>query len=589
MHGMEAKLNINERTRDVYEYNPAYPKPPLIPLPDADDIDLLIREMNFKSAGITRILLKILLRMNGLRSYIKQLPQNLEKVLRTSDTRGGALNGLIVSATVALADDPAKSDYLDRAVSLILGARSLHEDISSGKLAADEFRGQVLEMGQYPNFFSTTQVIEGRQARIFKSSRSDLVTIIVHGHFFQISISGLEATQLRSALEEVVRLASVAGKDEPCISPGILTCASRPVQMRAFNLMRQDEENRRSLDLIRHSFLILALDTEDRPADAAEAAKLTHSANNQNRWFHHSLQLVVFANARVGAVCNFSTFLDGNIMMRGAAEIQRRAAAVVIEGSGRTPTLPEITELKWRVPKPALERARREIQRLLVDQPATYIIEDFGTDYFSRTKLDATATFVMALQMASRKITGRHIQITQFLTMSKFRCMSLATAVVTTDEVNRFVEYMDQRQPEKSYALELLQKANAAQAERSRQARKSMPFYEVYGYYLLSLGGFKRIVISMFTMAYLYLMRKLKLFNPQQREALISFPEIFPEVPILGRPGVRLPYVKYFGLHYQIFADRIGITYMPGLEWKTDNATLTREIEEALQRISDLT
>jgi len=583
-----------ERTRDVFEYNPAYPKPPLVPVPAAEDIDLLMREMNFKPSSLTRVLLRVMLRINGFHRYLRKLPDQLETVLRTSDVRGGALYAPVINATLALADDPEKLTVTDRAVSLILGARSLHADVSSGRLSADEFRGEPLEMGLYPNFFSTTQIVDGKLARIFKSDRYDLITVIINGRFFQFSLPDTDSlegvTKLRNTLDEIIRTGSSNVSGEAArLSPGIITCANTPVQIRAFNMMAKDGDNRQALELIRHSFLILALDLQDSPDNLADAAKTAHSKNLHNRWFHHSLQLVVFANAKACAVCNFSTYLDGNTMMRGASEIQRRAVACNLAEIQVEKSAPcDLTELKWKVPPQMIRFAERDIDRILDQQDATLTISGIGRTTFENMKVDAVPTFISALQMAAHKLTGSHTLVTQFLTMSKYRCMSLVTPVVSTDAMVRFVDYMNQPGYNKQEAVNLLVKANAGQTEQSRLARKSLPFYDIYGFYLMSLKGMKRMTVTLFTLLYLYLMKKAGLFNPQRREILVSHPDISPAIPLVGRPGVRLPYVKYFGLHYQIFEERIVITYMPGVNWRVDNKTLNNEIEKALRQIMEL-
>lgn len=74
----------------------------------------------------------------------------------------------------------------------------------------------------------------------------------------------------------------------------------------------------------------------------------------------------------------------------------------------------------------------------------------------------------------------------------------------------------------------------------------------------------------------------------EQRQILISHPAIYPETPLVGRPGARLPYVKYFGLHYQIFAEEIVITMMPALAWDITNEQVVTAVADALKQIQAL-
>jgi hypothetical protein len=73
-----------------------------------------------------------------------------------------------------------------------------------------------------------------------------------------------------------------------------------------------------------------------------------------------------------------------------------------------------------------------------------------------------------------------------------------------------------------------------------------------------------------------------------RREILISHPEIYPEIPVVGRPGIRLPYVKYFGLHYQILPQRIVITLMPSVTWTIPNTQVVAELKAALDAIASV-
>ena len=81
------------------------------------------------------------------------------------------------------------------------------------------------------------------------------------------------------------------------------------------------------------------------------------------------------------------------------------------------------------------------------------------------------------------------------------------------------------------------------------------------------------------------MLRILKLFKSESRDIVISHPEIYPEVPIVGRPGIRLPYAKYFGLHYQILEEKIVITMMPGLNWAIPNVEFLHELVKSLMKL----
>jgi hypothetical protein len=80
---------------------------------------------------------------------------------------------------MALDDDPRRLSWEDRAATLLFGAREFHDDIRSGALPPDMHRGQALEMGLYPNLFSTCLIVDGKRSRIFKSRKTDHVVVAV--------------------------------------------------------------------------------------------------------------------------------------------------------------------------------------------------------------------------------------------------------------------------------------------------------------------------------------------------------------------------------------------------------------------------
>jgi len=85
-----------------------------------------------------------------------------------------------------------------------------------------------------------------------------------------------------------------------------------------------------------------------------------------------------------------------------------------------------------------------------------------------------------------------------------------------------------------------------------------------------------------------FLLRILGLHRPQLSDVVLSHPAIHPEVYVIGRPGVRLPYVRYLGLHYQIMRDRIVLTFMPGRQWDIPNPQIINVLNQSLKDIQRL-
>ncbi len=580
-----------ERTQDVYEHIEGYSKPPMMPLPAPDDFSDLEIAFGLRQTSFSRAVVRLAMSLSGFNTFRKQLPDTLEDYLRSTNQRTPGLYAPVISATLAMKDDTRDLDPLERATTLLLGAHSFYQDVMSAQLPPDIYGNEVLEMGQYPNFFGSSLWIEGKLVRLAKTARQNQITVIVRNRYYLLDIGQdgwdqISSAQLTAALERIVADARSADAEEP--SPGMLTAASNRTQFAGWRALRAYPENAENLEALRHSFLTLALDLDEHPKTYADAALMAHSKNWGNRWHHASFQLVVFGNARACGICNFTAYLDGNTMVRGVAEIQKRGeAAIVNPGNAPLPPL-SFVKLNWQLDEHVLEAARKDIAAVEDDQQATFEIDGFGRDFFAKAGVRAVPTFITALAMASKKAAGQKVRIEQFLALSKYCCMDLTTASVTTPEVFRFVEYVESGDVDKSQARAYLEEAITSQVEASRRARSHYPTIEIIGMFLRTRKGLARLyAASIFAMA-VAILRLTGLLRPIKRQAVVSHPAIYPQVPVLGRPGVKLPYAQHFGLHYQIFEDRIVLTIMPGDQWRLDNEAFIAMVRQSLMQIQEV-
>ena len=582
-------LAANERTRDIYEDIAAYPRPQQIPLPELT-VEHACRALRMKKTWLSRLALWMLYKPAGLARFYNALPEHLEDMLKLYDLRRSSLQAPIISATLTLQDDARIRDPLDRAVSLLLGAKSFHDDLYNGTLEPDRYRDMPLEMGQYPNLFSTTLTVEDRKSRTFKSTRVDQISVLVKGQIYLLQVGTWESDSvfhdLRSALQSIVVDCETAGDSQPPV--GLVTYASQVIQVRGFTRMQQIQQNKDNLDKLKHSFVTLCLDLHEEPTDDAALFLDAHVKHPENRWSWQSLQLVVTGNAKACAICNFSAYLDGNTMMRGAAEICRRAASVKRPTQQDTIRRLDFHRLTWQVNPQLLERARADFQRIKDDQQATFILEDVHRKLFKELDLDAVEVFVIALYMTAVHHTAEPPALHQFLTMSKYRYMDLTTAVVSTPEVVEFFDYVQSDTKDPSRAYDLLKKAIHAQKQACHEERSAFSLTTLCSLFLMSRSGLKK-VWSVFVFLFAdYMLRKAKYMRGIRRDIVISHPAIYPEISMVGRPGIRLPYVTYFALHYQIFQDRTIITMMPGLRWAVKNEKLVGELRDNIRAIAEI-
>jgi hypothetical protein len=576
-----------ERTRDLFEQIDGYPRPLLIPFPDPGDLDSLA-DVGLRVNAVSRRIVGAAMAIKGLKTFYRRLPQDFEAHWRRADLRGGYLFSPVMSATLALLDDPRDLGPLERAATLLRAAQELRADVASARLTPDRHGDRVLEMGQYPNLFSTSVIVDGGKPRVFKSDDRSHVTVAVGGqlHSLEIGEPGAPMTpgDLADALADVVAAAArePLGAGDP--RPGILTCADHEAQRRAFRRLQRSALNRESLLALRHSLLTLCLDLDHVPSSPAEAAFMAHAGNCANRWYQSSLQLVVFGDGKACAICNFSAYLDGNTMMRGAAELQRRAARVPtaeLSRSGRRRLAPA-RRLRWEIPERLERRARRDLQQVLDNQRATFEITDVGRRSLLALGVNPVPTFLMALERTMRRLVGGAVPVLQMLAMSRYRCMDLTVADVTTHEVERFLE-REQGEVGGPGAGDALAEAMASQERACRRARRCLRHDEIIAMYLRSRRGLARALAAVAFALTVLLLRVLRLYRPRRGGVVVSHPAIYPEVPVVGRPGVRLPYVQLLAMHYQIMDERIVLTIAPSTRWRVPNAELVADLRESLR------
>lgn len=584
---------IQERTKNLYEQIPGCPAPPLISLPQADDIESLVRDLTGTERKSLRFsLFHAILTILGLKQFQENLTEEqLETLLRQTDLRRLGQCAPVVSASVNLADDPRDLSPFDRAVTLIYGARNLYDAIQSGTFSPDMHGEQCLEMGQYPNLFGTSLIWEGkRKPRIFKSRQTSHITVAAGRRLHSLDIGSLEPPDTSFAtLKEALCALYVQASKQPLemneTSLGLLSSATPKTQRKAFQEMGKDPSGFHVLESLRHSFFTICLDLDHHPATDAEAAHIAQSENFSNRWHQSSLQLIVFGNAKACAIFKFDACIDGNTMMRGAAEIQKRAAQFDIPVSQARPTQIKGTssqELKFKLRKSLNQKAWTDVRSILDNQQATFEITSVGSRFFKEHQVDAVPVFVQALHMAIRHVTGTSARIEQLLTMSKFRCMGLTSVMVSNTAMTRFTEYLRGRDIQKNTAQALLFTAIDTQKQDCRAARSDLPFSQLIPLFLNSLHGWQTLYKGIFAAT------RIALNIKWSSDVILSHPAIFPEAPMLGRPGVRLPYVNYFGLHYRLMEESITLTMMPSFDWTVSNAEFVTTLEDKLCQIRTL-
>jgi hypothetical protein len=588
------------RTTDIFEHISGYPQPPPAPLPDLDDLSLFVTT-DIKDTPLAHRIIHAGMSASGFSKFVDHLKDDeLETMLRSINLRIPGLSAPALSAASALLDDPRSLTPFQRAATLIFGAYSLYHSVMSAELEPDNLRGNPLEMGQYPNLFSTSLILEGRMPVLFKSVFEPQITVLIGGRIYLMQLGDLETETwvegLAAALEQLAAQSQPLPAGAPSL--GLVTAANSPTQMRIFNLLAHNPTDAPNLRALRRSFLTLCLDLDSAPELVAEAARLAHSTNFANRWFHSSLQFVVFGNARACLLMSFTAHLDGNVMTRGSAEIQKRAAIypLAAESSPAESSYP-FHELTWdfnphTLPEKLYQRAQADIHGVLDHQTATFELADFGCNYFDSLNLRPVPAFILALQAATTRLAGHLAEINQFASMSAYRCMDVIQVRISTPPVKQFSQALNLAGSpafDLAQARALLEPALESQASALRKARAQIPTDILLMLFMRTRRGSQLLRAQIYLAASaisLSLSGQMRL--TAMRDVIVFHPEIHPEVLLVGRPGARLPYVKCFGLHYQIWPEKTVLTFMPGRRWKIPNAEVVRQIEQNLTDLAQI-
>ncbi|MBV9763175.1 MAG: choline/carnitine O-acyltransferase [Acidobacteriaceae bacterium] len=574
-------LDPRERTRLLYEDVPGCPSPAFFDPAALHDVKA------FQALGVTlnsasNAILKAAHRLGtpGVRQA------SIQHLLRTVNLRNNYF-APVMSATAAIEDHPSAIDPLHRAAALVAAARAMYLDIVSGNFPPDRYGAAPLEMGQYPNLFSTNIIHDGQHFCLFKSTLASQVTVLRSGHLYSLSFEALPAAwpapDVLSALLQIPA-------SNAAIPAALISAAKPSTQARAWAELRNHPTGAPSLDSLRHSFLTLCLDLDLSPSSAAEAAALAQSGNPGNRWFNSALQIVVFGNSKACLLFNFNAYLDGNVQMRAASEISKRAVTVASTPTAAVnPTASTPEELPLPVPPALLARAAKDLAGITHTQQSTFELPGFGRAFFSSRGLDPVPAFVAALQLAVFRLTGRFARIRQLLAMSKYRSMDLVTASVSTRQMLDFIECMRHPSCPRELKQACLGEAIASQTAVCRAARRYFPAFRAQMLLAEKSAGIRRAYIRAVVKIAKLLLRALGLAHFGREDILISHPAIYKEVPIIGRPGICLPYLRYFGVHYQILDSSITLTWMPSTHWNIPTTALTQALADSLNDMAGIT
>ena len=573
------------RPQTLFEDYPNCPRLPLPPVQSARDPDALA-SLRVKDVPVARWLVRAALRLTGFETFRTARPDAVEACL-SRDDGSRPVTGPLFSAVLPLVDDPETVEPCVRAARLLRAVWDLHADIRAGRFEPDFHHGRPLESRGYLNLFGTRFVFDGSSFRVFKTGHTGRMVVASRCQQFAVDLCGPDerpsVERLTDTLRHVWESSATAGHATQD-TLGTLSCAGQATQCDGFHRLLGDPSNRDLYELVKHSFVVVCLDLDATPQSYAESARVAFSGNCANRWFHASLQIVVFGNGKACLICNPDTGLSGNAMMRAGGEIHRRSIAAVPAGTGPEPaSTSSIRPLTWNLAEVPFDRVRDDLSAVLDDQQATFDLPGVGRVNLRARGFSPVELFVVAVQLATFRLTGRVASISQFVTTARYRCGSMTTALVSTPEMEAFQTALETPAMNTGHLRGLFDAAVDSQKTACRAARSRVPLSAALALFRSSQTGARRRYVTGVLRRLIVLIRTLGLDDEGRgRDVVLSHPAIVPEVPMLGRPGVRLPYVRYFALHYQMLDDRTRLTVMPGPSWKISNADLAAALGSAV-------
>lgn len=571
-----------DRPQAIFEDFPNAPRPPLPELQSPWDAGVPGR-FGLRDRLLVRGALRAGFLVSGFGAFHRRLAGRAEEFL----ARGGDVPAPAPrhSAVQALADQPGV-DPLLRGASLLAALWDFHAEIRSGRFRPESPRGQALESRPYLNLMGSSILFEGDSFRQVKTPCTSRFLAVarrrIHVVDLDVDGEGPSVGSLRSALEQV--WARSGTPDAPPVekAPGMLTCAPAATQAAAFRVLSQDPAGREALEMVRDSFVTICLELDRFPETDAEAAMWALSGDFGNRWFYSCLQIVVFGNGKACQISNPNCFVTGNIMMRIAAELNRRGAALAAAASDAAGPV-SIAEPRWNLEAVSFEPVMAGLAGLRDDQQATFDLAGFGRTALENAGLRPVEFFVIALQHATYRLAGRLPSVRQMVATEQFRCGMLATALVSTPEMAALQEALRDPGAAPSALRALYSAAVESQRSVCRAERSTVGVERQLGWFMSDLGGIRRryaraVMDAVWSVA----------GKPERARSdiLISHPAIMEDVPVVGRPGVRLPYVGCFGMHYQILGDRIRLTLMPATSWNVPNERLVAELAASLRELA---
>lgn len=522
--------------------------------------------------------------------------ENYQKLVqRKGEVEGGRLylNHSLVTLNyvVTLIPDPGKPQMLVRAASLVAATIEFQQQFLNQTLEPEVRRGRSLCMQQFSNIFGRTLVPSPEGGNQYRDCPNSLhIGVLYRGHAYQVPVfqngKPMSVGQILHQLEWVTTQSS-----EQEGNLGLITCGTRPEcgQWRA--RLAQESEGQDLLEAMDSALFILALDEEQSPRSCEDLGRAVFSQNPANRWHDKSIQWVVCGNGQAGLVCNYACYLDGSVGIHFASRVC--ALASTIKGGGLDEV--EVTPRFFvqQLPDEIRAAAHTAGHYLLREEQSVFEAEGFARRFFKAHRISPDSCVQMAILIGTYRMFGKVLSLRQYVSLRHFIGGTLDLPYVSTKEVIAFIDAATRGNVAPKALCSLLRAAVASHKKLILQTYKGRSPKLVFNcvpwdeslervnflqqrltYY--KEQGIRNYVGDMFGL------------TEDTADLITSALQLYPETPLAGRPGIRLPYLTYLGMHYFVTDESILFSYMPAPQCPNDLRELHEHIEQALRLIGDI-
>ncbi len=497
---------------------------------------------------------------------------------------------------VALEPDFGRMTPAKRAASLVASALVFHQKIKSGNLEDDLFRGKPLNMRQYPNLFGRSIVPAPPHNKHVDTPDSEHIVVLAGRQAFRLQVLAegkpVNGDTLLAQFESVVRAAQSPDAHDQWL--GALTACNRFKSARMRERLGRNPVNAASLETIDTALLTVSLDLDLEPGSLEDITRLGYSGNYRNRWYEKSSQLVVFGNGEAAVILSFPCYLDGTIGTRYAAELFSGAQNVAFADPAPdlTPSL-QPHKLELAIDADLLADAEREASSYIRDDRDIFRIEGIGKDFFKSRGISPDSSIQMALLLAGRKVFGHNLNLRQFINVRRFAGGTLELPYVTTQEAEKFLNAATEQKLSKPELAKILREAVQSHKDIVIKTFNGRSPKTIFNFALMDASAVKRKLapyISGFfrRIGYKKYVSDMVGTSEHTADIISSSLKIEPGMRILGRPGIHLPFLRYFGMHYLVEPNSILFIFMPAKHCVRDLSKMNSAIEESLHEIKEM-